>query len=153
MIRIAYEEELLSSFRESDRAQVQIPATLTFPMGLKDYVTWAEPSGHRVYLVFQEMNSGQPMGVVFQRTRGAADVAASMCQWCHSIRGGSAVSLLTTDAGPNRRIGLHLCTDLNCKQNALAPPGQNDFMVSLSGEEKVARIVARMNTFAKNNLF
>lgn len=132
---------------------MQIPATITFPLALQDYVAWTEPSGHRVYLVFEEIQSGNPMGVVFQRTKGAAETPASMCQWCHAVRAGSAVSLMTTDAGPNRRVGLYLCTNLNCKQNALAPPGVHDFAERVNGRDKVERIVRRMNDFAKHNLF
>ncbi len=153
MIRIKDESQLLASFRETDQAQVQIPPALTFPLALKDYLAWTEPSGHRVYLVFSEIQSGNPMGVVFQRTKGAAETPASMCQWCHSVRSGSAVSLMTTDAGPNRRVGLYLCSGLNCKENALSPPGVNDFAESVSGQDKVDRIVRRMNEFAKQNLF
>jgi hypothetical protein len=153
MIRISNEQQLLSAFRDSDRGEVYIPADFAFPFTLKDYVAWVEPSGHRVYLVFQEVQSGHPMGVVFQRTRGAADTPASMCQWCHSVRPGTAVGLLTTAAGPNRRIGLHLCANLDCKEHAMKPPGVNDFPEAVQGRDKVERIVRRMNDFAKHNLF
>ncbi len=61
MIRILSEQQLLSAFREFDQPQVQIPSNLKFPLGLKDYLSWIEPSGHRVYLVFPDSNSGQPM--------------------------------------------------------------------------------------------
>jgi hypothetical protein len=153
MIRISDEHQLLSAFRESEQAEVHIPADFTFPLALKDYIAWVEPSGHRVYLVFRETQSGNPLGVVFQRTRGSADTAASMCQWCHSVRPGSSVGLLTTGAGPNRRVGLHLCANLDCKENAMKPPGVNDFPEAVKGRDKIERIVRRMNDFAKHNLF
>ncbi len=76
-----------------------------------------------------------------------------MCQWCHSVRPGNAVGLLTTDLSANRRIGLHLCVDLDCKQQAERGPGVNDFNEGLDTNDKISRIVARMNHFAKHNLF
>jgi len=153
MIRIASEDQLLETFRSTDQDQVHIPANFSFPLPVKDYVSWVEPSGHRVYLVFEDLVNSRPLGVVFQRTRGAPDTPASMCQWCHSVRSGGAVSLLTTDMGPNRRVGLHLCSNLNCKENALSAPGIHDFSEGVSGRERVQRILQRMNDFAKKNLF
>lgn len=153
MIRIQDEHQLRASFRDFEQNQVQVPQDFKFPLALKDYLSWVEPSGHRVYLVFRDHLSGHPMGVVFQRTRGSADASPSMCQWCHAVRPGSAVGLLTTQAGKERRIGIHLCVDLDCKAHAEKGPGKNDFTEGLSGREKIERVVRRMNDFAKHNLF
>ena len=153
MIRIENEQHLLSAFRETEQSQVQIPQELKFPLALKDYLSWVEPSGHRVYLVFQDAQSGNPLGIVFQRTRGSSQASPSMCQWCHAVRPGNSVGLLTTQAGKERRIGIHLCVDLDCKEHAQKGPGRNDFSEGLSDREKIERVVRRMNDFAKHNLF
>lgn len=153
MIKITSENQLLETFRSLDRDQVQVPAEFKFPLAVKDYLSWIEPSGHRVYLVFEDTASGLPLGVVFERTPAPPSTPASMCQWCHSVRSGTGVSLLTTAASKNRRVGLHLCTDLNCRERAMGAPGIHDFNESLSGVEKVKQVVRRMNEFAKSNLF
>ncbi len=153
MIRITSENQLLDSFRTIDRDQVALPKDLQFPLAVKDYMSWVEPSGHRVYLVFEDSASGHPMGIVFQRTHAAPETSASMCQWCHKVSSGSKVSLLTATANRNHRVGVHLCSDLNCRENVLTPPGVNDFYESLSGQERVQRVLQRMGEFAKRNLF
>ena len=152
-MQIPNESQLLAAFRESEVDEVQLPPNVTFPLTVEDYMAWPEPSGHRVYLIFQESQTGHPMGVVFQRTRGSASVGASMCQWCHAVRAGSEVGLLTTSAGADRRVGVYLCADLDCKEHAERSPGVNDFVESLGVKEKIQRIVGRMNFFAKRNLF
>lgn len=153
MIRITNEEELLGTFRSIDRDEVQIPLTARFPMAVKDYVAWIEPSGHRIYLVFEDTQTGSPLGVVFQRTRGSANTVASMCQWCHAVRSGSGVGLLTATVAKDHRVGVHLCADLNCREHAMGPPGIHDFNESLSSGEKLQNILRRMTAFARKNLF
>ncbi|MGE3680734.1 MAG: FBP domain-containing protein [Bdellovibrionales bacterium] len=153
MIRISSSAQLLESFRDLDREEVQIPPTFRFPLAIKDYISWIEASGHRVYLVVEDPENRMPLGVVFQRTHGSSDTAAAMCQWCHAVRTGRAVSLLTAAAGRNRRIGLHLCSDLNCKENALSPPGIHDFQEAVTGRARVQSVVQRMVEFTKRHLF
>lgn len=151
MIRIANEAELLDSFRALDRDQVQLSPDFQFPLAVKDYLSWVEPSGHRVYLVFPD--DGSLRGVVFERTSSSSEVPVSMCQWCHSVRRGSGVGLLTASAGRNRRVGVYLCRSLECKDNVMSPPTINDFSEGLSGSERLQRVVRRMSDFARANLF
>jgi hypothetical protein len=153
MLRITSESELLNSFRSLDRDEVQAPPNAKYPLAVRDYLSWTEPSGHRVYLVFADARTGQPRGVVFQRTQAHPETPASMCQWCHAVRSGSGVSLLTAAASKNRRIGLHLCSDLGCREHALSTPGIHDFQEALSGHEKVQRVIQRMTDFSNTNLF
>jgi hypothetical protein len=153
MIKIADENQLLSSFRTLDRDEVQIPSGLKFPLAVRDYFKWIEPSGHRVYLVFPDQETGTPTGLVFQRTKVSPENPAAMCQWCHAVRSGSGVSLLTVAASRNRRVGVYLCSDLECREHALSTPGIHDFNEGLSGAEKVYRILRRMTDFTRGNLF
>jgi hypothetical protein len=131
---------------------VQIPSDFKFPLAVKNFTRWVEPSGHRLYLIYEHASQGTPVGIVFQRTHGSADAAPAMCQWCNSVRGGSGVSLLTAAAGSNRRVGIHLCTDLQCAEQEEAVPSVNDLRESLSRPEKVLRLVQRMSDFAIKNL-
>jgi hypothetical protein len=153
MIRIASEHQLLDTFRSLDRDEVQLPPDMRFPVAARDYLSWIEPSGHRVYLVFEDQAAGGLKGIVFQRTHAGADTPAAMCQWCHSVRTGNGVSLLTAAAGRNTRIGVHLCSDLNCRERALSTPGIHDFNESISGQERVQRVLQRMGEFARKCLF
>jgi hypothetical protein len=153
MLRITSETELLETFRALDRDEVQTPHGVKYPLAVRDYLAWPEPSGHRIFLVFEDQATKQPRGVVFQRTPAPADTPASMCQWCHAVRSGSGVGLLTAAAGRNRRIGLHLCSDLNCRDHALGAPGIHDFNEGLSSTEKMQRLLQRMSDFVRGNLF
>ncbi len=156
MIRIFNEKELLDSFRPLDRDQVELPKDLKFPLGIQDYLAWVEPSGARVYLVLAEPENRHPLGVVFRRDQTSGP-AAMMCEWCHSVRAGDGVTLLTATASSHKRVGIPLCRDLSCKDKALLrvadAPGPHDFPETLNGPEKVRRIVARMSSFARRNLF
>ena len=152
MIRISSEAELRQTFREIDRDQVFLPASFPFPLAIKNFKSWVEPSGHRVYLVFEDVQT-QARGIVFQRTAGSAEAAPAMCQWCNTVRGGSGVSLLTATASTNRRVGIHLCSDLNCGVGDNPAPSTNDLRESLSKAERMQRLMKRIQDFARNNLF
>lgn len=120
-------------------------------MALKNVFSWIEPSGHRVYLVYAD--SEEPRGIVFQRTLGAADAAPTMCHWCNTVRGGTGVSLMTATASKDRRVGLHLCSQLNCVEGIEGLPGVNDLRESLSRSERTQRMMARIKEFANKNLY
>src|SRR3954468_3575933 len=115
MIRIASENGLRESFRVMDRDQVILPEQLRFPLEIEDYLAWVEPSGARVYLLFDDRKRKLPLGIVFRRDQSAGGGSPRMCEWCHSIRSGDQVSLLTATANSQRRIGIQLCRDLSCK--------------------------------------
>ena len=151
MICISSEPHLKHAFREIDQDAVLIPRSLPFPIVIRDYIAWSEPSGHRVFLVFQDPRGGGARGIVFTRGQAANDVV-QMCEWCHSVRGGNSVRLLTAQVGRNRRVGVHLCQDLNCKENVLGKPGVNDMREPYSGYEKLYRTLLKMSDFAHHAL-
>ncbi len=154
MIRISHENEILNSFRDLDRSEVALPETMQYPLLLKDYLTWSEPSGYRVYLVFNDPVKNIPMGVVFQRGASTGMSPPMMCEFCHSIRAGDGVMMLTAAASSKRRIGLSLCRDLSCKAKIEASaPGANDFYETSTPREKIQRLVKRMAAFSRQNLF
>lgn len=152
MIRIDSEHELLMAFREIDRDEVDLASAVKFPLILKDYLAWTEPSGHRVYLLFQDPNGNIARGLVFRRSSIPAQPIVQMCQWCHSVRGGNAVRLLTVKASQNRTLGLHLCSDLSCKEKVLSTPGVNDMREPYSRYEKLYRVIMNMSDFMRLEL-
>ncbi len=153
--RFATPEKLLECFRDLDRDQVQLPHDMVFPLVVRDYLSWIEPSGARVYLVFDDpFSSLGPVGVVFKRTSSSGDSPAQMCQWCHSVRGGGRVGLLTATAGRKRRVGVYLCRDLDCREKIFGKrPDVNDLRESLGKSQRLDRVLEKMSDFARENLF
>jgi hypothetical protein len=154
MIRIASEKDLFDSFRPLDQGEVALPENLDFPLDLKDYLAWTEPSGHRVFLLFTTPGRKAPLGIVFKRDSSAgSSMPASMCEWCHSVRAGDGVTLLTATASSRRTVGIYLCRDLSCKNKSETAPSPDDLPQSTSGNDRVRRIVQRMSEFATRNIF
>lgn len=153
MLRISSVEEMKQSFRPIDQEEVQFPAEMTFPLLVRDYLAWVEPSGHRTYLVFADPAGQKARGIVFRRGHQSADSPAVMCDWCHSVRGRGTVGLLTATVSPTHRIGLNLCRDLSCKEKLDKPPSANDVFESIPADDKKRRLVERMSVFARRNLF
>lgn len=153
MIRIPTEKDLHEAFRTIDRDHVRVPTDLLFPLALQDYLAWVEPSGHRTFLVVADPASGKPLGVVFKKTPQPPGAPANMCDWCHSVRAGDSIGLMTVSVDKGHSIGLTLCRDLSCRDKVSKSPGVNDVRESLSNQEKVMRIVSRMASFARKNLF
>jgi hypothetical protein len=152
MIRIQDEEQFLNSFREIDREQVQLPTELRFPFGLIDYYAWVEPSGHRTYLLYNDGDK-RALGAVFKRLPEGPDAPIKMCAFCHSVRGGGRVSLLSIQATKNRNIGVHLCRDLSCKEKVQAPPKSTDLPEKMPTDKKLRLVLSRMGEFLLTNLF
>lgn len=117
MFRLETDRALIESFRSRDRRLIEMPSGITFPLFVRDYLTWTETSGVRVYLVFAAPGTRKPIGIIFRRdSPGGGALTASMCEWCHSHGTSSEVGLLTTDVNSKRRVGVTLCVDLRCKQ-------------------------------------
>ena len=153
MIRIPSQRELLEAFRPIDRDAVIPPRDWEYPYAARAYASWIEPSGHRAYLVYEDPASRALRGIAFTRGGAAADSPAKMCEWCHAVRAGSGIDLMTADASDRRRVGLHLCRDLSCGDNVLGAPRANDVRETLSAGEKYARLQERIAEFANRNLY
>ena len=152
MFKLNSEKELLECFRLLDRDEVIPPRDLSFPLIEKNYLAWLEPSGCRVYLVFNERLTTAPMGIVFRRDSGG-NTLATMCEWCHSVRSGEDIGLLSATASSKRRIGIHLCRDLSCKDKIEGVPSAHDFPESANQVERLRKVVARMGDFARRELY
>ncbi len=116
MFRLETDRALIESFRSRERRVIEMPAEITFPLFERDYLAWTETSGARVYLVFAAPGSRRAIGLIFRRDQSDTGPTSRMCEWCHSYGSGYEVGLLTTDVNSKRRVGVHLCVDLRCKE-------------------------------------
>lgn len=153
MFKVSTADELLGSFRSMERDQVHIPSNLKFPLPVKNYLSWIEPSGHRAYLVFEDPENQKLLGVVFRRTAPNLDYGPVMCDWCRSVRGRGMVTMMTATVSRDRQVGVYLCSDLNCDEELRKPPGVNDLRESLDIGERTFGLMDKMHNFAKKNLF
>lgn len=139
--------ELLATFRTRDQPLVELPAGLSFPLILRDTMTWKHPAGGRLFLVFSP-EVGLPTGIVFDSNGPSAAQVPQMCSWCHSLAQGNAVSMLTASHGSRRRVGVFVCGDLGCKQRVEEDCNRAGKNVQLAFKALVARIA----TFATDGL-
>jgi hypothetical protein len=152
MFRITDENELRDCFRELDRSEIVLDSAMSFPLTAKDYLTWIEPSGARTYLVFQDGSFKAPFGIVFRRDQTLGPSVAAMCEWCHSVRSGNEVGILTAKARDNTRVGISLCRDLNCSAKIRSEPGAHDFPSTASVQERVRKLQEKMAGFVRRDL-
>jgi hypothetical protein len=116
VFRLETDRDLIHSFRPRDRRVIEMPKGVTFPLFVRDYLVWTETSGARVYLVFGTPGSRKPLGIIFRRDHEGGARVAHLCDWCHTYGSSNEVGLLTTAVNSKRRVGVHLCIDLRCKE-------------------------------------
>src|SRR5689334_3845361 len=88
---------------------------MAFPLFVRDYVAWVHPAGGRTFLVFS-VPGGVPTGIVLDTNGGGDPSVPSMCDWCHCSGAGAPVGLVSARLNSKKRVGVHVCTDLSCKQ-------------------------------------
>jgi hypothetical protein len=141
--------ELVFCFREIDRSDVDVHG-LPLPIVVRDIVTWA--SGVRAYLLFRDLAEGRVKGIVFHRAQGITPQVATMCQWCHRVRGNGGVKLLSVHVDERRTLGQYLCCDLAC----LSIDDQSDvdgLRETLNREARDARTRERIREFAATRVY
>jgi hypothetical protein len=114
MFQLANEETLIRTFRPRDRGGMELPPGVTYPLFVRYYLAWREPSGAGVRLVFS-LPGGAPTGIFFRRAHGEPGTA-HMCEWCHSQGGSDQIGLLTADVNSRKRAGVNVCLDLRCQE-------------------------------------
>jgi hypothetical protein len=145
MFKLDSEETLLATFRPRDRKWVQLSPDVTLPVLVRDYLAWTHPAGGRVYLIFS-IPGGMPTGILFDTNGGSGAPVPQMCDWCHC--GGTHVGLLTTRFNGKKRVGVHICSDLSCKQKL-------DDEANRSGRSvlpEMEKLIHRMGRFASEAL-
>lgn len=150
MFLIPSETDLVSAFRPRDRKALELPEGASFPMTVRDYLAWVEPTGVRVFLVFQDPESKRPLGIAFRRdgAGGGGGNGGRMCDWCHSWGSAQDIGLLTTARNSRRRVGVGLCMDLRCRDKI----EQSADLAGRSAVQARKRVLERMVRFAREGL-
>lgn len=111
---IGSEKELVDSFRLRDQKKLILPDGLKFPLNVRSYLTWREPSGVYTYLVFKRPGWDLPRGVAFKRASAGAECAGGLCSWCHAYCSSDEISLLSVKMSSTVSCSYLLCHDLRC---------------------------------------
>ncbi|WP_224365534.1 FBP domain-containing protein [Hyalangium versicolor] len=149
MFQIQSEKEFLNAFRSRDRKTVELPKGTRFPLFVRDYLSWVDPYGVRVFLVFKAPSNARPIGIAFRRDQqGDKTLHGRMCEWCHANGTADVIGLLTTDLDSKRRVGVNLCLDLRCNERL-------ETMANMSGRSAVddsKELLEKMARFASEGL-
>lgn len=146
MFKLDNEEAFLQAFRPKDRPLVELPADVRFPIIVRSYFAATHPAGGRVFLVFATAK-GAPTGIVFD-SNGAGPPVPHMCDWCHVTAPRAHTALLTTYVNTKRRVGVHVCSDLSCKDKL----EEDADRMGRSAKPAIDMLVARMGRFASETL-
>lgn len=146
MFKIDNEADLVAAFRPKDRALIELSPGQSFPLIVRGCHAWTHPAGGRVFLLFA-VPGGVPTGVVFD-TNGGGPHVPHMCDWCHSLGPGAHAGMLTAQVNAKKRVGVHVCTDLSCKQRIEEEADRQ----GKSAQPMIDRLVERMGAFARDAL-
>jgi hypothetical protein len=136
--------DLLDTFRSNEQTSVVLPKDSLYPIAVKHYHAWSEPSGVYTYLVFKRADWEAPFGLVFQRNGGGSSAsAAGMCDWCHHSGPSDEVGLLTTSVSTHVTGGTWLCLDLHCLQRIEARTGS----AAKNREKLIERLCKKIGEF------
>lgn len=108
------EAGLIQSFRLKDQKKLILPDNLKFPMNIRSYFTWKEPSGVYTYLIFKAPNWDMPRGVAFKRTAATGEPVGGLCNWCHAYGGSDEIGFMSVAMSSNVSSSYYLCQDLSC---------------------------------------
>jgi hypothetical protein len=147
MFRIESEKDLLRAFRPRDRETLELPEGLQFPLFVRDYLSWIEPAGTRVFLVLAQPGSRLPVGIAFRRDVHGPG-GPCMCDWCHTTGSAEGIGMLTTAVNSKRRVGVNLCLDLRCKDRLESAAD----LLGRHPHEFVAPLMERMLRFTREAL-
>ena len=148
MIQLKTEDALRAAFRTRDRRHLTLPEDVTYPLFVRDYLAWVDPTGVRAFVLFSAPGDEHPTGIAFRRDQSGDRAPTGMCEWCHAYGTPDMISLLTTDVTEHRRVGLSLCRDLGCGQRleeAADRAGKNS-------REEARALLGRMRRFAQEAL-
>ena len=143
---IASENELIQSFRLRDQKKLLLPENLRFPLNVRSYFTWKEPSGVYTYLVFKMPNWDAPRGVAFKRTPASGELTGGLCNWCHAYGSSEEIGMLSVAMSSTVSTSYFLCQDLRCIEKI-----EEASMLSGKNPEKyIAELYHRMDKLFEN---
>jgi hypothetical protein len=147
MFKLDSEDALRAAFRPKDRESLEVSKEVVLPALVRDYLAWRQPAGAYLYLVFA-VPGGVPTGIVFEVNGGADPSVPQMCDWCHTTGVGSGVALLTATLNTRKRVGVHVCADLSCKQKLEDAASRGGY----SALPSLQKLVERIGRFASEAL-
>jgi FBP C-terminal treble-clef zinc-finger len=147
MFRLDTEDALLAAFRPKDQKPMALPPGATFPLDVRDCLSWTHPAGGRAYLLFATPG-GSPTGIAFEVGGGSGPGVPHMCDWCHFVGAGGQVGLLTAVVNGRVRAGVNVCTDLSCKKKLEDEADR----LGISAAPAVKSLITRMGRFAAEAL-
>lgn len=144
------ETELLNVFRKKDKEKVVLPRAMKFPVRVRFYHAWTEPSGVYTYLIFKKSGWEAPRGVVFKRgATGSHNSPTRLCDWCHAYGRADQIGMMRVVVNPKVTLGMMICLDLSCEEKL-------ESMANIAGrslEELTDRMCERIGQFfEKSNL-
>lgn len=143
---IASEEELVQAFRERDQKKLIIPQKFEFPLKVRSYLSWQEPSGVYTYLVFKMPNWDLPRGVAFKRTTASGEPTGGLCNWCHAYGSSEEIGLLSVTMDSQVSTSYFLCNDLSCIEKIEDTAG----LAGKNPEKHIAELYYRMQKLFEN---
>jgi len=149
MIIVQNKEELLNSFRTLDRDQVSHLPQGGFPLAMRPYLSWSEPSHHKAFLLFP--HESRPVGAVFRSSQGGGN-HAQFCQWCHAVKPPQGIELLVAQASLKTSVGVWVCKGISCK-DSMKDPQSNGLREALEPGEKLIRFQLNLQKFVLKNLY
>ncbi|MEV6104165.1 FBP domain-containing protein [Streptomyces sp. NPDC051940] len=157
-MREVTEAEIRESFVNCSKGEAKrlaVPRDLAdLPWADLDFLGWRDPGApDRSYLVLDRPDG--LVGVAFRFPRVQRGfLQRNMCNLCMTAHPGNGVSLMTArkpgKAGrEGNSTGLHMCTDLACPLyiRGRKSVGPMRYEESLTQEEKIARMTARLDEF------
>lgn len=111
---IASEQELVESFRYRDQKKLMLPPDLEYPLQVRSYFTWQDPSRVYTYLVFKQPNWDRPRAVAFKQSSAGGEPVGSLCNWCHSYGSSEEIGGLSLVLDSKTSASYLLCKDLSC---------------------------------------
>lgn len=111
---IGSETEFIRCFRERDQAKLILPAGLPFPIRIRSYFTWQEPSGIYTYLIYKKPGWDLPRGMAFKRITGLGEPTGGLCSWCHNYGSSEEIGTLSVAVNSKTTFAYILCQDLRC---------------------------------------
>lgn len=140
------EKELVQAFRLRDQKKLILPEKLKFPLNVRSYFTWKEPSGVYTYLVMKLPNWDLPRGVAFKRTPSSGEPVGGLCSWCNAYGSSEDIGMLSVTMSSTVSVSYLICQDISCIEKI-------EDMATLSGknpEKYIAELYYRMGKMFEN---
>nr|WP_295902344.1 FBP domain-containing protein [uncultured Bdellovibrio sp.] len=143
---IESEAELIHAFRPRDQKKLVLPEKLRFPLNVRSYFTWKEPSGVYTYLVFKMPNWDLPRGVAFKRSASTGEPIGGLCSWCHAYGTSDEIGMLSVSMSSNVSSSYLICHDLSCIEKI----EDNAAMSGKEPDKYIAELYYRMEKLFEN---